>query len=119
MASLRQRCARLHLVWLWFLACVGLVIVSEVTGTGMLDGGFGSMLFGVLFLIGAPFLAIGRLGAAATAWAPIWIQAVVAAGLVLAATTLADRLVTRWLSSGSPDRKASRRATPDGGEGRA
>lgn len=119
MVSLRQRLARLHLAWLWLLACLVLVIISEVTGAGMLDAGFGSMLFGVLFLIGAPFLAIGRLGVAATAWAPSWMQAVVAAGLVLAATALADRLVTRWLASESADRKASTPATPDGDEGRA
>lgn len=97
MSILRKRLARLHLVWLWFLGCVGLGLISQVTGAGMLDGGFGSALFGFLFLVGAPFLIIGRLGVAATAWAPTWLQEVVSMALVLIATAVADRSLTRWL----------------------
>lgn len=103
--SLRGRLARLHLVWLWLLACVSLVTISGITGTGMLDGGFGSALFGLLFLIGAPFLLVARLGLAMTAWAPGWIRAVISVALVLAATTLADRFLTRWLLRGEPEMK--------------
>jgi hypothetical protein len=53
--------ARLHVVWLWLAVCVVFVLLSEITGAGMLDGGFGSALFGVLLLLGAPFLVVGRL----------------------------------------------------------
>jgi hypothetical protein len=101
--SLRVRLARLHLAWLWLLACVSLVMISGVTGAGMLDGGFGSVLFGLLFLIGAPFLLVARLGLAMTAWAPDWIRAAITVALVLAATTLVDRFLTRWLLRGEPE----------------
>jgi hypothetical protein len=97
MGEFYERLARLHLVWLWLALCVGIVLLSEVTGAGMLDGGFGSALFGLLFLIGAPLIVIGRVGVALTAWAPSWFQMVVACGLILLAVATADRLVTRAL----------------------
>ena len=103
--SLRGRLARLHLAWLWLLTCVALVMISGVTGAGMLDGGFGSALFGLLFLIGAPFLLVARLGLAMTAWAPGWIRAVISVALVLAATTLLDRFLTHWLLRGEREMK--------------
>jgi len=105
MAFSRQRLARLHPVWLWFAICTCLVMISQITGAGMLDGGFGSGLFGFLFLIGAPFIIVARIGVAATAWGSTWLQAVVAVALVLAATALADRFVTRWLLRPVSNRK--------------
>jgi drug/metabolite transporter (DMT)-like permease len=95
--SLRERLARLHLVWLWLLACGTIVVVSEITNAQMFDEGLGSALFGLLFLIGAPFLAVARVGMAVTAWAPDWLRVIVSLALVLVATTLVDRFVTRWL----------------------
>jgi hypothetical protein len=103
--SLRRRLARLHVAWLWLLTCVALVMISGVTGAGMLDGGYGSALFGLLFLVGAPFLLVARLALALTAWAPGWIRAVISVALVLAATTLLDRFLTRWLLRGEREMK--------------
>jgi len=103
----RERLARLHLVWLWLLICVGLVTLSEITGAGMLDGGAGSMLFGLLFLLAAPFLIIGRLVVAVTAWAPVWLQTVLTIVVVLTVTTFADRRLTRWLLRSESTRVAS------------
>jgi hypothetical protein len=91
----------LHLVWLWLAACVTVVLLSQVMGAGMLDGGFGSAIFGVLLLFGAPFVVVGRLGVAATSWAPAWVQALVSITLILVVTAFADRVVTRWLSRGA------------------
>lgn len=77
--------------------CVAIVLLSEVSGAGMLDGGFGSILFSVLFLVAAPLIVIGRVGVALTGWAPPWLQMVVAFGLMLLAVASADRLLTRVL----------------------
>jgi hypothetical protein len=95
--TLPERIARLHVVWLWLLACVVVLMISQLTGAGLLDGGFGSTLFGVLFVVGAPFLIVGRIGVAATAGAPGWMQAITVIVLVLAFTALADLVVTRAL----------------------
>ena len=100
-----ERLARLHLVWLWFFACVAIVLLSGVTGAGMLDGGVGSALFGILFLIAAPFVAVGRLGVTATAWAPVWFQFITSLSLVLATTAIADRFLTRFLLGLAPQDK--------------
>lgn len=97
MAERHRQLARLHLVWLWLATCVTIVAISEVTAAGMLDGGFGSALFGLLFLVGAPFVLLARVGVALTTWAPVWLQTLVSGGLVLVATALADRAITRWL----------------------
>ena len=111
--TLPERIARLHVVWLWLLACVAVGMISQLTGAGMLDGGFGSALFGVLFLVGAPFLIVGRVGVAATAWAPGWLQALLVIGLVLAFTALADRAVTRALLRAAPKDTGARGLPPN------
>lgn len=97
MVVARERLARLHLVWCWLLICVGLVTLSEITGAGMLDGGAGSALFGLIFLLGAPFLIIARVVVTLTAWAPVWLQTVLVMAVVLTMTAFADRSLTRWL----------------------
>ena len=97
MTRSQSQLARLHPVWLWFFICGGIVLLSEVTGAGMLDGGLGSLLFGVLLILGAPLFILGKIVIVATSWAPQWLQTVTVIVVVVGSTAVADYYVTRWL----------------------
>lgn len=86
-----------HPVALWLLVVILVVIVFGVMDLDPIDNGIGSLTLSVLMFIGAPFLVVWRLGMAATSWAPVWVQIVTSACLVLGVTMALDHLVARLL----------------------
>jgi uncharacterized protein (DUF983 family) len=91
--SLQQHPA---LVWLASLALLAGGL--ELARLEAMDGGIGSLVTLLLMVLAVPFLIAGRIGVALTSWAPVWVQLVVAGGLMTGVALALDRPLRRWLS---------------------